>query len=60
MRISLADDHDAIMKMVEGWMKEAGEGCTLSMVDKNPKFPTTSTDPSDPWWKAFSSACERK
>ena len=60
MRLSPFDDHDTIMEMVKGWVEEAGERCSLSFHQTNPKFPMTSMDPSDPWWKAFSTACERK
>ena len=60
MRLSPHDDHEAIRKMIQGWMDEAGNGCTMEVVQLNPKFPMTSTEDSDPWWKAFSTACDKQ
>ena len=59
VRFSPYDDHEAILQMIQGWMDEAGEGCTIDFYQKSPKFPMTSTDDSDPWWRAFSSACQK-
>ena len=41
-------------------MREAGEGCKINFYCKNPNRPVMSSDPSDPWWKAFSTACTNK
>ena len=60
MRLSPHDDHEAILKMIQGWMDEAGDGCTMEVVQLNPKFPMTSTEDSDPWWRAFSTACNKQ
>ena len=60
MRFSPYDDHEALIKMVQGWLDEAGEGCTLKYLQSSPKIPMTPTNDSDPWWKAFSTACDKQ
>ena len=60
MRFSPNDDFDALLKMIQGWLDNVGDGCTLKIIQQNPKFPMTSTDDTDPWWKAFESACEKQ
>lgn len=60
MRFSIDEDFDKVLKMVQGWLDEAGEGCTLETVQASPRFPLTSTENSDPWWRAFSSACNKQ
>ena len=60
MRLSPRDDHEAILKMVQGWLDEAGEGCTLKRLITDPKYPMTPTDDTDPWWKAFTTACVKQ
>ena len=60
MRFSPHDDHEEILKMVQGWLDEAGEGCVLKCLQRSPKLPMTSTEDSDPWWSAFSSACKKQ
>jgi len=46
--------------MIKGWMKEAGDDCTLEFRHQAGKSPVVSTDESDPWWRAFSSACKKQ
>ena len=60
MRFSPYDDHEEILRMVQGWLDEAGEGCTLRLIQESPKYPMTPTEDSDPWWKAFSTACDKQ
>nr|CAB3219979.1 aminoacylase-1 [Phallusia mammillata] len=43
---------------VATWCKEAGDGVTYSFVQKNDDQTLTPHDKSDPWWNAFSTACE--
>lgn len=44
-------------RMVEGWMEAVGGGCKLSTFYRVPTTPVeVSTDPSDPWWVAFTAA----
>jgi aminoacylase len=59
MRFSPHEDHQEILRMVQGWLDEAGEGCTLKFIQESPKYPMTSTDDSDPWWRAFSTTCDK-
>ena len=60
LRFSPYDDHEELLKMVRGWLDEAGEDCTLKFIQRSPKYPMTSTEDSDPWWKAFSAACAKQ
>ena len=60
MRFSPHEDHQEILRMVQGWLDEAGEGCTLKFIQESPKYPMTSTDDSDPWWRAFSTTCDKQ
>ncbi len=46
--------------MVEGWVREAGEDCTIDFFTKNVKSPVVCTDDTDPWWSAFSGACHKQ
>lgn len=59
MRFSPHEDHQEILRMVQGWLDEAGEGCTLKFIQESPKYPMTSTDDSDLWWRAFSTTCDK-
>ena len=60
VRLAPDEDHEAFFKMVQQWLDEAGEGCSLKLIQKNPAFPMTSTKQSDPWWSAFESACNKQ
>ena len=60
MRISPYDKQDAILHQVKEWVREAGDGCSIEFSQSNPKIPFTSTETSDKWWSAFSTACEKK
>ncbi len=46
--------------MIQGWAREAGEDCTVEFRIRDSKSPVVSTDESDPWWRAFSSACKQR
>ncbi|KAJ8258323.1 hypothetical protein COCON_G00173350 [Conger conger] len=41
-------------KQIQRWCKEAGEGITYEFAQKHTNQDMTSTEDSDPWWKAFS------
>ena len=53
-------DQQELFDKLKQWAKEAGEDCTISFHAKNVKSPVVSTDDSDPWWRAFSSACAKQ
>ncbi len=46
--------------MIQGWAREAGEDCTVEFRIRDCKSPVMCTDDSDPWWRAFSSACTQR
>lgn len=46
-------------ELIKSWCREAGEGVTYEMLQKHTDQSVTSTDMSDPWWKAFSSTFEK-
>uniref|UniRef100_A0A8C7PYI4 N-acyl-aliphatic-L-amino acid amidohydrolase n=1 Tax=Oncorhynchus mykiss TaxID=8022 RepID=A0A8C7PYI4_ONCMY len=45
-------------EQIKKWCKEAGEGITYEFAQKHMNQNLTSTDDSDPWWKAFSTTCK--
>ena len=49
-----------LLEMIQGWAREAGEDCTVEFRIRASKSPVVSTDESDPWWRAFSSACKHR
>ena len=46
-------------KKVQSWVKSVGGKMEVT-VEKTPPIPLTSTDSSDPWWSAFSSAMDKQ
>lgn len=56
MRIALDIDHEELMKTIEGWCKEAGEGIFVNFQVKEPKYPATSCDDTNKYWTSFKSA----
>lgn len=50
----------ALLAQFEQWVEEAGKDCTITFSEKSLPIPPTSTDPSDPWWSTFSTACTEK
>ena len=40
------------------WVRSAGDDCTIAFSQKGLPFPITDTD--SPWWKAFSTACNKQ
>ncbi|KAJ0068717.1 hypothetical protein NL108_010791 [Boleophthalmus pectinirostris] len=42
---------------IKKWCKEAGEDVTYKFAQKHMDQKVTSTDDDDPWWSAFSAAC---
>uniref|UniRef100_A0A4W4E1K6 Peptidase M20 dimerisation domain-containing protein n=1 Tax=Electrophorus electricus TaxID=8005 RepID=A0A4W4E1K6_ELEEL len=45
-------------EQIEAWCKEAGEDVSYNFAQKFMHQNTTSTEDSDPWWRAFSSTCK--
>ncbi|XP_062842732.1 aminoacylase-1-like isoform X1 [Trichomycterus rosablanca] len=45
-------------EQIKAWCKEAGDDVTYDFAQKAMNQTTTSTEDSDPWWKAFSSTCK--
>uniref|UniRef100_A0A8C6TDZ3 N-acyl-aliphatic-L-amino acid amidohydrolase n=1 Tax=Neogobius melanostomus TaxID=47308 RepID=A0A8C6TDZ3_9GOBI len=43
---------------IKKWCKEAGDDVTYKFAQKHMDQNMTSTEDSDPWWSAFSSACK--
>ncbi|XP_030633122.1 aminoacylase-1 [Chanos chanos] len=58
MRIPPTVNLQEFEEQIKRWCKEAGEGITYKFAQKNMNQSTTSTEESDPWWNAFSSACK--
>nr|XP_033781969.1 aminoacylase-1 isoform X1 [Geotrypetes seraphini] len=54
LRISPAVDLEKFEEQVKSWCQAAGEGVTYKFHQKCMDKNLTSTDESDPWWKAFS------
>ncbi|KAI3418826.1 hypothetical protein GPALN_007926 [Globodera pallida] len=55
MRVTPTDDLQKVEEMIAAWCKEAGTDVTYEFIQKGTGKGVTSTDPSDPWWAAFSS-----
>uniref|UniRef100_A0A8C2TP71 N-acyl-aliphatic-L-amino acid amidohydrolase n=1 Tax=Coturnix japonica TaxID=93934 RepID=A0A8C2TP71_COTJA len=47
----------AFEEQVAAWCREAGDGVTYEFLQKCMDQHITSTEDSDPWWKAFSGVC---
>ena len=58
--LCIITDQQELFDKLKQWAKEAGEDCTISFFAKNVKSPVVCTDDSDPWWRAFSSACAKQ
>uniref|UniRef100_A0A8B9ESY3 N-acyl-aliphatic-L-amino acid amidohydrolase n=1 Tax=Anser cygnoides TaxID=8845 RepID=A0A8B9ESY3_ANSCY len=57
IRIPPTVDLKAFEKQVAGWCQAAGDGVTYEFHQKCMDQHITSTEESDPWWKAFSGVC---
>ncbi|XP_041281986.1 aminoacylase-1-like isoform X2 [Onychostruthus taczanowskii] len=57
IRIPPTVDLKAFEKQVATWCRDAGEGVTCEFHQKCMDQHITSTEESDPWWKAFSGVC---
>ena len=54
---------DCVQEMLErvrGWVKEAGEDCTIEFFGKSNKSPVVSTEVNNPWWRAFTDAADKQ
>lgn len=58
LRIPPTVDLQEFEKQIKTWCKEAGEDVTYKFAQKHMDQNMTSTEESDPWWKAFSSTCK--
>ncbi|XP_036415205.1 aminoacylase-1-like [Colossoma macropomum] len=58
MRIPPTVNLQEFEEQIKAWCAEAGEGITYEFAQKFMHQNTTSTEDSDPWWKAFSSTCK--
>ena len=43
---------------LQSWVADAGEGVTVTKMQKKPKIPPTSISSEDPWWMAFQQAMD--
>ncbi|XP_042304237.1 aminoacylase-1 [Sceloporus undulatus] len=57
IRIPPTVDLKAFEEQLTAWCRAAGEGVTYEFHQKYTDQSVTSTEESDPWWKAFSSTC---
>ncbi|KAL8212340.1 UNVERIFIED_CONTAM: Aminoacylase-1A [Gekko kuhli] len=57
IRIPPTVDLKAFEEQLTAWCRAAGEGVTYEFRQKYTDQSMTSTEESDPWWKAFSSTC---
>lgn len=46
-------------EQIKAWCREAGSDVTYEFIQKNTDQTLTSTEKTDPWWNAFSTACEK-
>jgi len=58
IRIAPTVDLAEFEQQIKAWCTEAGEDVTYEFVQKNENKTLTSTDESDMWWGAFSTACK--
>ena len=59
LRVTPSDYVNKITNKIEQLVKEAaGSDCKVEWIHGQIFPPPTSTDPSNPWWNAFSTACK--
>ncbi|KAL7985983.1 hypothetical protein Chor_011149 [Crotalus horridus] len=58
IRIPPTADLKEFEEQLTSWCKTAGEGVTYEFQQKYMDQTVTSTEESDPWWKAFSDTCK--
>ncbi|GAB0100277.1 hypothetical protein DMENIID0001_162900 [Sergentomyia squamirostris] len=58
IRVAIDEDHDKLTEKLQGFCNEAGGGIELEFSLKNPKFPATKIDDSNPFWVAFKAAVD--
>uniref|UniRef100_UPI00398F2D6C aminoacylase-1-like isoform X2 n=1 Tax=Pristiophorus japonicus TaxID=55135 RepID=UPI00398F2D6C len=59
IRIPPTVDYKAFEEQIKAWCQDAGEGVTYEFYQKDMNQTLTSIEKSDPWWSAFSCACEQ-
>uniref|UniRef100_H2ZKV2 N-acyl-aliphatic-L-amino acid amidohydrolase n=1 Tax=Ciona savignyi TaxID=51511 RepID=H2ZKV2_CIOSA len=60
LRIALTVDLKEFEEKLKGWCKAAGEGVTYEFIQsRHEHCPTSKTDDSNPWWKAFTGAISK-
>lgn len=60
MRVSPWDDPNELTSLVESWIADAGEGCTLEFAVKTPHYRNTPVDDTNPWWKNMAEVCGKR
>ncbi|MGH0177180.1 UNVERIFIED_CONTAM: hypothetical protein FKN15_074508 [Acipenser sinensis] len=57
MRIPPTVNLKEFEEQIQAWCQAAGEGITYQFAQKHMNQNLTSTEHTDPWWRAFSTAC---
>ncbi|CAK8688959.1 unnamed protein product [Clavelina lepadiformis] len=60
IRIPPTVDLQEFEQKLQGWCKDAGDDVSIEFLEKNTDQTVTSTDSTNPWWVAFSSAIKKK
>ena len=55
MRVTPTADEKAIENMISGWLQQCNG--SIEWLQNNPIIPPTSTEPTNPWFEAFTNAC---
>ncbi|XP_068718349.1 aminoacylase-1-like [Montipora capricornis] len=59
IRVTPTTDVEEVDNMIKKWCFEAGEGVSYEYIQHSGNSVLTSTADDDPWWSAFSSACNK-
>nr|CAB3219985.1 aminoacylase-1 [Phallusia mammillata] len=59
IRIPPTVDLQLFEKTIADWCKEAGKDVSYEFIQKWETSNITSTNPDDPWWKAFTNGCKK-
>lgn len=58
VRLSIQVDDAKMLKTIEKWCEEAGEGVTVEFIEKAPHVKPTKID-GNPWWATFQKECDK-
>jgi N-acyl-L-amino-acid amidohydrolase len=58
MRVAPNVDHDELIKLMQTWCDESGDGISLKFKRKESKVPPTPVDDSNKFWTAFKKATD--